>query len=407
MPADQFYLSDDDRRVLFDLIEERRNRSSIPRYRPAVDFAPIEQTRGVYVGRTTSSLPALYESFETGTGTNGDGATPGFGTASVYQLLPGSEQLFGIGVFVYIYNLLDVQVPDETWILSIQDTFGTWYCIEMLASDEEDEIPETGTGTGTFVPIIPTFCDLAGIKTTDCLWVYGYGQSLYLYWDHAIGRWISSDHFVTGTGTFTYDDFTYPNGSGPVELWFSAGSLHLSINGMELLNCGDGCFQGGPLTGHASQTSGKPCNGETFTVCVKCASCPPEETGTGTGTGAVSAPCSEIPQFQLQGVISNSTGNCANPAICPGFNGSTNFSNLVSGMLVFSIPTCELEMTLTVNCVDGQLVVSSTGKTPYTIGTIVAFSSSPFVLVVDFSTTTGQFCFNVGSGSFRITITEA
>jgi hypothetical protein len=54
-------------------------------------------------------------------------------------------------------------------------------------------------------------------------------------------------------------------------LWYSAGAVHLSLDGLELLDCGNGCFSGGPLTGHDSQVGVDPCDGPVFTVCVSCA----------------------------------------------------------------------------------------------------------------------------------------
>lgn len=101
-------------------------------------------------------------------------------------------------------------------------------------------------------------CDLAALSTTDCLQLTVGDETFLLVWDTT--SWVSAD------------SYTYPSGSGTWELYFADGMLHLKLDGLELLNCGDGCWRGGPLTGHAPDSE-TYCAGETFTACVECACC--------------------------------------------------------------------------------------------------------------------------------------
>lgn len=139
-------------------------------------------------------------------------------------------------------------------------------------------------------------CALASLRTSDCVLATGDGQVLLLEFDQGSGRWISTAHFV------------YPAGSGLVDFWFSVGSLHLSIDDKELLGCGDGCFTGGPLTGHDARP-GASCTGVTFMVCVECSPCPGSGSGETGGSGAggvvtVCCPGVEVPEVLYATVTS-------------------------------------------------------------------------------------------------------
>jgi hypothetical protein len=123
---------------------------------------------------------------------------------------------------------------------------------------------------------VDDYCTLAGMQQSDCLLVVGpYGSVTLSY---SGGVWTSTE------------EIEYPYGAtvatGLLVFSFSAGSLHLTLGGMELLNCDDGCFTGGPLTGHEPQIGG-PCAGETFTLCIVCVPCGGSgQTGGSGGSGS-------------------------------------------------------------------------------------------------------------------------
>ncbi|AMV25530.1 hypothetical protein VT84_14120 [Gemmata sp. SH-PL17] len=94
------------------------------------------------------------------------------------------------------------------------------------------------------------------VGTDDCIKATGPTDSVYL--EYAAGQWTSTT------------ELTYPGGSGVVVFWIADGRLRCTLDGNELVNCGD-CFVGGPLTGHGTSTGA--CDGETFTVCLACACC--------------------------------------------------------------------------------------------------------------------------------------
>jgi hypothetical protein len=119
-------------------------------------------------------------------------------------------------------------------------------------------------------------------------------QTLYLHWDETDGVWTSDP-----------DEYVYPLGSGVVEFWFAGGMVHLSVDGLELLDCGDGCFTGGPLTGHVSQEGEVPCEADTFTLCVECHCCPiPGWDGPGWYCVEDTGPADCIPVYIDAGVPS-------------------------------------------------------------------------------------------------------
>lgn len=102
-------------------------------------------------------------------------------------------------------------------------------------------------------------CDLAGLLTTDCV-AFTSGGTTVIGENTAPGVWTSTD------------TLTYPSGSGVAELTIAAGVVVVTVGGMELIPCGNGCWKGGPVTGHAADEGGA-CAGETFRVCVSCAAC--------------------------------------------------------------------------------------------------------------------------------------
>lgn len=168
-----------------------------------------------------------------------------------------------------VYNIsTDTDVPGDKWILAVKEKYGYWIAVSGFGGSEAIDDPGTGTGTG----ITGGYCDLAAIRRTDCITVSTDQGSYRL--TYSDGAWTSDE---------LYD---YVAGSGPFRFWYAAGAVHLSLNDMELQNCLNGCFTGGPLTGHGVQQEGGTgtgtgtgeypvnfCEGETFTACVECSCC--------------------------------------------------------------------------------------------------------------------------------------
>lgn len=287
----------------------------------------------IYVACTPSTgLPALTQDVGTSTSTTscGEGDKPGSATCKIFRLIQGSS-----GYLLYevsqltrvVYNLSANAIGAHEWILVAKDKFGHWYAVtpggcglqyrticdtgylfRQVSEDcgvtwvDDDYLgvrcdqPGTGTdegGTGTAPegddgPGAGN-CYLAVLDSDDCVEFVGPENIV-------IGRW-------DGSGWTGDDPLEYCGGSlsGTPRLWFDGGILHLSIGGAELLGCGDGCWTGGPLTGHECPgTDDGPCTGQTFTVCVRCACCPAEGyAGPGwycisSGTGTSAADCTPV-----------------------------------------------------------------------------------------------------------------
>lgn len=270
------------------------------------------------------------------------GNRPGYADCGIYRNVDGSLEYAGHDETVY--NVSDDFIEGDIFIVATRDKYGIWYAVGPVTLQEpvEDVIfeEETGTGSGTSTATVDTgtgtggdagtgtggttpgtgtgggssggtvttgwgtdtssatsgrSCSLAGLRTTDCLRAIYNDQELIL--SYLGGVWTSAIPSSTGTALDDISYLVYPGGIGVVEFWFADGRLHLSVGGLELLDCGNGCFSGGALTGHTpneatgtSSITSLTCSGEMFSVCVECADCVPVETpGTGTGTGTSTA----------------------------------------------------------------------------------------------------------------------
>jgi hypothetical protein len=139
-------------------------------------------------------------------------------------------------------------------------------------------------------------CSLASTQTSDCL-LATCGSSAVMMFNTGGANWASTAPLVYGS-----------NASGPlsgiVTFWYTAGDIHLAISGVELFDCGDGCFTGGPLTGHLPATGAGACAGATFTVCVACQPCP---TSVGSSPRSLCCPDDDLP-WNLCAVITLPAG---------------------------------------------------------------------------------------------------
>lgn len=312
--ADAYVLSDKDLDLLKGLIKTLRDGVKNPRLRGIEDLQDYPATSGdLYIARTPAdgiSAMGNYWAAGTGSGTSGTGsgsgtiyATPGVAECSIYQpdqdkdyndVLKPIPQLTD-----FVYNIGQSSVPGNTYIIVSRDNFGTFYCISTAPSISSDG-DGIGDGDGNCCGD-GAYCynDLAKLQTTDCLLATSSydGGSVMLEYDGS--RWVSTD------------EINYPGGSGLVEFWYVPGEpLHLGVYYtapseaavlLELVACGDGCWRGGPLTGHVAD-SGTACAGETFTVCLECVSCP--------RVTAACCPDDPLP-YTLYGTIINRAGSCS------------------------------------------------------------------------------------------------
>lgn len=210
----------------------------------------------------------------------------------VYRLLEEDGQL-GIvdSVTQRVYNLSTKEISGTGWILIKRDKFGTYIADAVITSSYGDQ-----PGAGQ--------CSLAKLNSDDCVVITyrngttGEVEKYYLRFDPLSSTYKSSDLFL------------YPGGSGTFELGYVDGRFRLLLGGLELLNCGDGCFTGSWITGHGADETGtgsdvsEPCNATAFTVCLTCGCCPipgwdgegwycvtDDSVGSGTGTGTALEEC--------------------------------------------------------------------------------------------------------------------
>lgn len=104
-------------------------------------------------------------------------------------------------------------------------------------------------------------CGLAKLKPSDCIRITNSFDGSVTYGSN------------TGTGQWTSDtSLAYPGGSGSLvyEYVAATGVETLTLDGKLLKPCGNGCWQGGPQTEHASSSGGGQCDGQLFTICLEC-----------------------------------------------------------------------------------------------------------------------------------------
>lgn len=166
------------------------------------------------------------------------------------------------GVTYRLHNPFSIRVPGEDFVLGWRDKYGDWWV---------DRTPEFEVGTGTGEVLAPGHCDLLTVNWDDCVLVTGTDASVVLN-PTGGGFWASTEDLSYFGGT----------SSGPVAVWVEGGRIHISVDGLELLDCENGKFSGGPITGHYPETgvptgtgtlTRTPCAGETFYVTLSCTCC--------------------------------------------------------------------------------------------------------------------------------------
>lgn len=363
-----------------------------PRVNAWDEFQPAPE---LYIARTPSDgLPPML------------GAEPGAAECDLYQLLRDDNGVPYVSPLLtqpkLVFNLSSDPVGGNRWALIQRDKFGSWVLggggLEPSPTTT-DPTPGTGTGTGDSAPLLAGGCGLASIHPDDCIRAYGpLGSVLLSPGGGTVPSWSSSDLLY------------YDGGAGLAEFWVDGGRVHLSVGGLELLDCGDGCWAGGPLTGHGvpdhrtGTAAAPPCSGRTFRVCLACEPCPVAGTGTGTGSGgglpAVPAPCQGIDftSGTLTGVWSNKTGGLT----CLTTPATMHGSGTADLILGESSESCEGSSVFTVSCVGGQYVLTFSAGVS---AVCVAFSASPFVIVWDIIAAAGTIAPTAGTARLTITWT--
>lgn len=336
---DLYLLSESDLGVLRQLLEEHRNQSLTTINRPAIELETTEAPEVYVVLAPFGGIPARV------------GLIPGVASnCTVYNgTYVGSTlhiQAAGFG-HPLVYNLSLTAVAAGSYPLAVRDKWGTWFVGGDGSSSSSGVVIVDGDGI-LIEGSANCTNNLSKLRPMECLTatVAYLSQTVTLKPAHPPnGRW-SSDGNVT-----------YPGGTGIMTFWYANGAAHLSLGGssytsMELLNCGDGCFSGGPLTGHAwpedlesqeetgtghldSTGTGTgderiPCTGYTFEVCLSCVECPTVDT-----------PCTEV--VCPGKLIPRRLYLTVQSAHCPAFNFFTQLDyNAVDGwrspLLVLSSP---------------------------------------------------------------------
>lgn len=150
-----FWLTEDDRKLLDELAQERRKTVRLPRYE-SPEYQP-PSTPEVYEARTPSGgIPALTE-------VAGDDSPdiPGYATCEIYQIIRDYPEAQPRLVKIenedkIVYNLNLTAIGANRWIDIRRDKFGNWIASLPHPSPESDdptgEPGETGTGTGGVPP---------------------------------------------------------------------------------------------------------------------------------------------------------------------------------------------------------------------------------------------------------------
>ncbi len=277
-----YFLSESDRKALGELFSWWKNTNENT---PKVNSHKIEHEE--------MQAPEVYVAYSPSGGISGRvGLVPGSEICDVYQIdftdgdptTPTLVQLSPLSQRVY--NLSPASISGADPILIIRDKLGRW--IVASAPSSSGGAGEPGTGTATEDEPSGA-CNLAKLKTSDCIKIRTGLVDYYLEYD--------------GSGWTSSKTFAWSGGSGVFRAeWNSnTGLLDLKLGGTRLMNCGNGCYTGGPLTGHGDQTAGGICGGDVFTVCMECHCCvDPLYTGDGyycvnvSGTGTATADCEPL-----------------------------------------------------------------------------------------------------------------
>jgi len=183
---------------------------------------------------------------------------------------PGPYNIDPVGFTAEVFNVSDEPVPGGRWVPVARLATGGWVALSAGGAGD-DPGP---AGTGSLPELLGGGCELAALRPGDCVTVTGSNQPA-VKLNYAAGHWRGGP-------------FAWPGGSGDFDLFFDSGRMRLKLGGVDLLDCGGGCYSGGPLTGHGDDlgsgtgvgatgtgTGYVPCAGVAFRVCVECSCCEP------------------------------------------------------------------------------------------------------------------------------------
>lgn len=135
--ADVFAFSEDDARLLRQLIERERRQVQNTRNRPA-PLADIPQAPDVFVVKAPDGgIPALDAEAGTGTGT-GTLGYPGSAICTIYTAreVGGYTKLVRRTNFEKrVYNMSEATIPEGSWCLITRDKSGTWWAVPAAVSE--------------------------------------------------------------------------------------------------------------------------------------------------------------------------------------------------------------------------------------------------------------------------------
>lgn len=414
-----YFLSENDRRVLGEMFAWWRRFNTNTKVGGRSDQIDHEEF----------PAPEVYVAYSPSGGIPGRvGTVPGSEICDIYQISftdgdPEQPELVQINPLTQrVYNISARSIGGRDPILVIRDKLGQWI-VQSQSGDGSEP------GTGTAPEDEPSgACNLAKLKTTDCIKVSTGLEDFYLRWD--------------GTGWTSADVFNYGYSSGIFRAQWNSdtGLLDLFLNSLRLMNCVNGCYTGGPLTGHGSQTAGGDCEGDVFTVCLACHCCPDplwdgdnwycvSTAGTGTTDceplyvtealacdvticsgpygsyaaaaavcipiGPADATCQSHLFTNATITITNKTGDCTclNDTLTAGVQGTDSAS--------WSSAGCANTGAISLTCSGGNYVLTVAGSNTITL---TGTNSSPILLQYDITMTAmgTNFC----TGTFTLTITD-
>ena len=280
--ADKMYaLSETDYQHFREMVQERqRTRTNGSQVGLGGQLDEGFQASDVYVARTPSGgIPGL-EQFA---GTSPD--EPGSASCQVYKLAQfqgvGAHKLLKItGLIKTVFNLTTHDVAGDAWVPILKTKGGPW----IVIGDADEAVTSEDTGTGTEAdPDNVTGggeCALSRLNSDDCLIATGPDGQEVLLRRTGAKTWTSTAEmrYPNGAGTGTH-----MGGTGTLSAVWNATTarMDLSLDGILLQNCGNGCYTGSWLTGHVADLDDTTsCNGLTFTICLACHCCPPAEFTT-------------------------------------------------------------------------------------------------------------------------------
>jgi hypothetical protein len=290
-----FTLSEPDYRLFREMVQaHQRTRANGSQVGLGGQLDEGFQASDVFVARTPSGgIPGL-EQFA---GTSPD--EPGSAVCQVYKITQvqgvGDYRMVKIpGLTKTVFNLSARDVAGYAWVPILKTKGGPW----IVVNDPEPTSEDTGTGTAADPDNVTGGgeCTLARLNSDDCLIATGPDSQSVLLRRTGAKTWtsVAEMRYPNGAGTGTH-----MGGTGTLSAVWNATTarMDLSLDGILLQNCGNGCYTGSWLTGHVNDLDDTtPCNGLAFTVCLACKCCPAvgftEEgwycvvTGTGTGTEA-------------------------------------------------------------------------------------------------------------------------